>query len=75
MVEVLIIFGGMLLTICLAALIGICIEKRSWNGGYCRKCKHKLSFFSYDSQGGRGYTCERCGHKVWISYNCVDRRM
>ena len=54
MVGVLIIFGTMVLSICLAALIGICIEKRNWNGGHCRKCKHKLSFFSYDSQGGRG---------------------
>jgi hypothetical protein len=26
-----------------------------------------------DSQGGRGYCCNDCGHYVWISYDCVDK--
>ena len=72
--ELVIIFGGMALSACLAAIVGICVEKRNWNGGYCRNCNQKFSFFSYDSHGGRGYECEKCGNKIWISYDCVDKR-
>ena len=72
--EVIVVFGFIGLCACLAVVAGICVEKRDWNGGYCRFCKEKFSFFSYDSQGGRGYECEKCGHKVWISYNCIDKR-
>ena len=55
-------------------LIGLCIEAYNWNKGKCRICGNKLRIFDYDSTGARGYECEHCYHKVWISYNYVDRR-
>lgn len=69
-----IIFGSMFAAAFLAGVIGIIIETRNWNKGICRNCGNKLYFFDYDYTGGRGYRCEHCYHKVWISYNCVDRK-
>lgn len=67
--------------ILLAALITIsCMfmaahfEKKDFNNGICKKCGEKLRFFDYDSQGGRGYCCDKCGHVVWVSYN-VDKEL
>lgn len=68
------IFGGMLIASLVAAGIGILIETYNWNGGKCRKCDHNLDFFDIDSSGCRGYSCEHCYHKVWISYKCVDKK-
>ena len=48
-------------------------ERRDYNGGVCRHCKAKLRHFDNDSQGGRGYVCDRCGRTVWVSYPCVDK--
>lgn len=72
--ELLIIFGVMVATAIVCAVIGICIESYSWHGGHCRECGGRLEFFDYDSQGGRGYKCDICDRKVWISYKCVDRK-
>ena len=49
------------------------LEKKDYNNGVCRNCGIKLKQFDVDSQGGRGYICERCGHTVWVSWN-VDGR-
>lgn len=57
-----------------AIIIGLCIETHNWNKGKCRLCEHNLRLFDIDSTGARGYECEHCYHKVWISYNYVDRR-
>ena len=37
-----------------------------------RKCKCKCGgdweYFDTDSQGGRGYECNKCGRVIWISW-------
>lgn len=48
------------------------LEAKDFNGGICRYCGNKLRFFDTDSQGGRGYICDNCGHAPWCSYN-VDK--
>ena len=48
-------------------------EKKAYNNGVCTKCGEKLRHFDCDSQGGRGYCCDKCGRVVWVSYN-VDKR-
>lgn len=47
-------------------------EAKQFNRGKCRKCNRKLRSFSTDSQGGRGYICDKCGYTVWVSYK-VDK--
>ena len=47
-------------------------EKKDYNNGYCPKCGEFYRWFDSDSQGGRGYCCDRCGHHCWVSYN-VDK--
>ena len=54
-------------------LLAIYFENKDFNGGICPHCKSKLYFFDCDSQGGRGYKCEKCRYHTWISYNCVDK--
>ena len=56
------------------ALIARAFEKKAFNNGYCKECGNKLRYFDTDSQGGRGYICDKCGHCVWVSYN-VDKGM
>jgi hypothetical protein len=46
-------------------------EKRWWNNGVC-ECGSEWNGFDMDSQGGRGYKCDR-QHYVWISYN-IDKK-
>lgn len=74
MIKLLIIVGVTAFAFGIAALIGIWLERKEFNNGVCLRCQERLKFFDYDSQGGRGYKCESCGYKVWISYNTVDRR-
>lgn len=63
-----------ILIICL--ILGIIItrikEKKAYNNGYCPNCGEKLRHFDTDSQGGRGYTCKKCGYTTWVSYN-IDK--
>ena len=47
-------------------------EKLAFNNGSCKHCNCHLRHFDTDSQGGRGYVCDKCGHYIWISYN-VDK--
>lgn len=53
-------------------IVGVSMEHIGYNGGVCRHCKTNLRHFDNDSQGGRGYVCDRCGYSVWVSYRCVD---
>ena len=55
------------------AFLAIHFEKKDFNGGICPHCKSRLYFFDCDSQGGRGYKCEKCRYHTWVSYNCVDK--
>lgn len=54
-------------------VLGIFLEKKGYNNGICPHCGNKLYFFDMDSQGGRGYACEKCYYHTWVSYNCVDK--
>lgn len=56
-------------------IVGVHMERVAYNGGVCRHCKTKLRHFDNDSQGGRGYVCDKCGYVTWVSYNCVDRKV
>lgn len=48
-------------------------ERKDFNNGVCPKCGKQLRCFDMDSQGGRGYTCDKCDYTTWVSYNTVDR--
>lgn len=48
-------------------------EKRDFNNGKCTHCNTSLRCFDMDSQGGRGYKCDKCNYITWVSYNCVDK--
>lgn len=54
-------------------LIARHLEKKDWNNGYCPSCGEPWRHFDNDSQGGRGYCCDKCNRHVWISYK-VDIR-
>ena len=47
-------------------------EKKDYNNGICTQCGGHLEHFDDDSQGGRGYRCDKCGRYVWVTYN-VDK--
>ena len=71
MVKLAIMIIMILIAIALV-IVAIRMERVRYNGGVCRHCKTKLRHFDNDSQGGRGYVCDKCGYVVWVSYNCVD---
>lgn len=56
-----------------AAGIGMAIEGYHFNKGKCRRCGATLNFFDIDSQGGRGYVCDKCGYTTWVSYYFIDK--
>jgi Zn-finger nucleic acid-binding protein len=47
-------------------------ESITFNKGMCPHCNIRWEHFDCDSQGGRGYSCPRCGKTIWISYPNVD---
>lgn len=53
---------------------GMMMEKKDYNNGRCPKCDKPLRYFDTDSQGGRGYICDKCGYTTWVSYGRIDRR-
>ena len=65
---------GLLITFVLSGIIyGIYAEKHNFNNGYCPRCGGKLKYFDTDSQGGRGYCCDKCKYFTWVSYYFVDK--
>lgn len=44
-------------------------EKKAWNNGICPNCGHELRLFGRDSQGGDGWTCDKCDYTTWVSYH------
>lgn len=64
------------LLILLVIVVGMTLtrnhEKKEYNNGICPKCGRNLRYFDSDSQGGRGYNCDKCNNFVWVSYN-VDK--
>ncbi|MBE7053451.1 MAG: hypothetical protein E7391_04160 [Ruminococcaceae bacterium] len=73
MVKVLYFIFGILVVL-LICPIGIILEKKGFNFGYCPICHTKLRHFANDSQGGRGYICDECNYHTWVTYNCVDKQ-
>lgn len=61
------------LLIALLIPIGIFLEKRDYNKGFCKECGNKLKLFGLDYHGGRGYRCSNCNYYTWVSYRCVDK--
>lgn len=55
--------------ILLGCYLGATSEKKSWNNGICPNCGHKLRLFGCDSQGGDGWTCDKCDYTTWVSYH------
>lgn len=53
--------------------IGEMLERRDFNNGRCPHCGTSLRCFDTDSQGGRGYTCDKCNYTTWVSYKRVDK--
>ncbi len=53
--------------------IGLFLEKRYFNDGICPNCGEKLKYLYEDSQGSRGYHCENCHYRTWVSFNAVDK--
>lgn len=71
------ILFGLVLTGNLVLLAGclwaIGIEKANYNGGFCTKCPGSpMVRFDTDSQGGRGYRCDQCFRRIWVSWG-VDK--
>ena len=69
--SLLIIGVVVLIVIC---IIGIFSEKKDYNNGICPKCGQKLHHFDNDSQGGRGYICDKCNYTTWVSYPFIDKK-
>lgn len=76
----LIVLLGMVTFVAVLVLLAIRREALDYNHGICPRCEsqgefiemRKLKKFDEDSQGGRGYKCDRCGYVTWVSYDCVD---
>ena len=47
------------------------LERREWNGGFCRENGKRWVRFDNDSQGGRGY--KSGAYTLWISYPFVEK--
>lgn len=43
-------------------------DRKSWNGGVCRKCGGKLYHAQDDSQGGKLWMCEQCHSALWTNW-------
>lgn len=70
LVAVLFVMG---IVISMLVLSTIRFEKKQWNGGICPSCGSHYRLFDTDSQGGRGYRCNKCRSIIWISYNFIDK--
>ena len=57
-----------------SVFLDIFIEKHSFNKCTCRKCGEKLRMYDTDSQGGRGYCCDKCGHHIWVRWRLIDKK-
>ena len=70
---VIIIFSG-LIAICVGLMWRAKLREASeYNGGFCTECPDSpMVSFDMDSQGGRGYRCDQCYRRIWISYG-VDQ--
>jgi tRNA(Ile2) C34 agmatinyltransferase TiaS len=68
---VLIMIIVIITTVCIMLLIGIVlyfVDKHTYNNGVCKKCGGTMKCFDTDSQGGYGYSCDKCENHFWISW-------
>lgn len=70
--EAKIVFSAIAIYIVFIAILWIS-EVIEFNKGKCRHCGGWFEYFDTDSQGGRGYVCEKCGNVIWIGFP-VDKR-
>jgi len=72
--EIALFGGGSLILIILIGMTWArSREAAAYNGGYCTECLDSpMVRFDTDSQGGRGYRCDECHRRIWVSYG-VDR--
>ena len=63
---------AVIFVLCLTA-IGIQLEKKGFNNGVCPRCGTFLRHFDNDSQGGRGYICDKCLYVTWVGFKSVDK--
>jgi len=59
--------------ITLALLMGVLswqYQRRSWNGGRCRRCRHAWVYFETDNSRGFGFKCQ-CKRVCWVSFRSV----
>ena len=70
MVDILIFTATVLMVLLIMAAISFVAsycEYKGWNGGVCPVCGKPLRHFDTDSQGGEGWTCDKCDHTVWVA--------
>lgn len=70
---IMLVIGGYILFAIVAAFFAASSDKELYNDGVCSRCNGTWRHFNTDSQGGRGYICDRCGDVIWISYP-VDKK-
>ena len=56
------------LSIFIGCIWGYLKEKKDFNDGKCPRCGTNLKYFDTDSQGGQGWTCDKCGYTTWVSW-------
>lgn len=49
------------------------LEKKSYNKGFCPKCKVRMNLFCKDSSNTREYWCGNCNYHTWVSYHSIDK--
>lgn len=52
----------------LMTIVVVQSERKDYNNGFCPKCGHPWRYFDSDSQGGRGYCCDKCGNVIWVNF-------
>lgn len=58
-----------IITVWLGAIpVFVLQDRRTWNGGVCRKCGGRLHHADTDSQGGKLWVCEQCHCRFWTSW-------
>jgi len=70
--NMLYVVGAMILVFLFFSVACYIVDRMNWNKGKCL-CGEPWYNFDTDSQGGRGYSCRKCGKTIWISYP-VDKR-
>ena len=58
---------GMIIVLYFMGQICAYFERKRWNKGYCPRCGSKWKYFDSDSTGAKGYICDKCHNKLWIS--------